>query len=530
MTHQADDVMHDATFTVPVRIDSVDRLANLRAVVGYLRRVFPSRILVGSEEPHGLQTILPAGVEVVPIEGGLDLPFHHTRMNNDLARLVDTDVVINIEADILIPAAQLRRAVGLAVSAAADLVLPYDHAVDVNREERTSFAAASVEATADAGRKRWNWAVIGGCMVWNRRSLFDFGMDNEYFVSWGLEDDERLVRLAALGGTIERVSGPLFHLQHERGGDSSDRTRYFVHNQLHLHRTKATAASELRRQVDSWPWRTRTTSQPAQQVASDDLTVVIPVRIDSDDRLHNLHAIVRALRNFTTATILIGVGQPATIGDKWPPGVQIIELDDGDGPFHRTRRINQLIDHARTPFVAVHDADVIVSAAQWDATLDLLRAGADMVFPFDGTMRDHPFAHHVWLERGWTASMPESPLDVLHPDSVGGVVAWRMDSYRAIGMENEHFVSWGFEDDERLARARALGLTIARVPGDLAHLNHQRGADSTQDNPHFAANEAELARIRSLSRDQLAAEVAGWPWRTRSDASPAVRTDRVSSG
>ncbi len=506
--------MRDVTFTVPMRIDSGDRLSNLLAIVGHLRRTYPSRIIVGSEEPDSLRAIVPRGVEVMGIEGSLTLPFHHTRVLNDLARMVDTTVLVNIETDIIIPEPQLREGVRMASHGEADLVLPYDSAVDIRREERSQFAAGVVTADAAEGRKKWHWNVIGGCMVWNRATFERIGMENEHFISWGLEDDERLVRLEKLGGVLRRVPGPLFHLQHDRGPDSSDNTPYFPNNRFELNRITKMSATRLAAEVATWPWCHGTTSTMVQPVPADDLTVTIPVRLDSMDRFRNVVAAVRALRNTTTAKVIVGIDDPGRIIDSMPEGVDVVAVDDPPGPFHRTRILNALARRVTTEFVANHDTDVIATVEQWRETLALLREGADVVLPFDGVLRDYPFSHHVWLERAAYSSMPTYSAGVLNQWSVGGCVVWRRSAFFAAGMENERFLSWGFEDDERLHRARTLGYRVQRAGGEMAHLHHHRGPDSTHDNAHFQDNHAEFLRIQSMTREQLAAEVAGWPWCT----------------
>ena len=515
MTPGSSDVMNVATFIVAVRIDSSDRLSNLLAVVGYLSRNVSSRVIVGSEEPDSLRAILPRGAEVVKFLGGTELPFHHNRMLNDLARLVDTPVLVKLEADILIPVDQLEEGVQLAATGNADLVLPFDFAVDIRREERARFAASGVSVDDAARRSRYSWPVLGGCVIWNRDAFMRMGMENEHFISWGLEDDERLVRVENLGGVIRRVAGPLFHIQHDRGDDSGKHTPYYSNNRLELQRIREMSPERLAKEVRKWPWTAGTTSVPFEPVLANDLTITIPVRIDTPDRLFNLVASTRALRATTTARVIVGIDDPAGVNEYMPAGVEVVAVDDPPGPYHRTRILNGLARMASTEFVANHDTDVIATIPQWAETLALLRDGADLVLPFDGMLEDYPYGHHPWMERAAYSSMPPFSHGPLNPWSVGGCVVWRRSSFFAAGMENEHFLSWGAEDDERIRRARTLGLKVERASGPLMHLRHRRGPDSSSDNPYFEHNGAELARITAMSPEELAAEVAGWAWCAR---------------
>jgi hypothetical protein len=507
----ADDVMQHVTFTTPVRVDSPDRLANLLAVVQHLRTAYPSRIIVGVEQTDQFRALLPNSVEVVEVPNPETLPFHHTRATNTMARMVTTPVLVNIETDIMIPPQQMRAAVDAVLRDEADHVLPFDFAVDVRRAERTAFARRSLTGALADGRPRWSWPVIGGCVVWRRTTFQRVGMENEHLIAWGLDDDERMARGANLGARQLRIPGPLFHLEHERGPDSSARPEYATSNYAEFARIRDMSLEGLTDEVDSWPW---VHGPPAAQrpVSADDLTIIVPVRIDNDDRLRNLLAVLRAARASTTARVLVGIGDPDSVADWVPAGVELLPVHDPPGAFHRTRVLNQLAAAVHTPYLANLDADVVVPAAQWADSLTRLRTGADMVLPFHGPVTDVPFAHHPWLERGDIESMPRVFHGLLHPAGVGCCVLWRRSAYCVAGMENEHFVSWGAEDDERLARARILGLDVQRSTGPIYHLRHGRGPDSGDDNPHFADNLAERDRISTMTGDELSAEVATWPW------------------
>jgi hypothetical protein len=516
MVHRLD----DATFTIPLRIDSADRLANVLAVAGALRREYSSRIIVGTEGAERVRPLLPRGVEVLDVEPEPVLPFHHTRVLNELARAAETPVLINNEADVLIPPAQLVEAVRMVVDGEADLVLPYDHGVGVAPGERLTLTGRPVTAADAVHRARFHWKVIGGCVVWRASSFTAFGMENEHFVSWGLEDDERLVRVEALGGRIARVAGPLLHLDHHRGPDSNADTIYHASNSQELARIRSMSPRALRAEVAGWPWLHGSTSRRRARLELDDLTITIPFRLDSRDRLRNLGVVTRALEAHTTARVLVGAGCPEDLAGVVSPGTEVVEVPDPPGqPFHRTRILNRLAATAATPLLGNHDADVVVPLDQLAAAVASLRAGeADLVLPYGGRMVDVPLSAHPWLERADYESMPPAGVGLLHPQSVGGCVLWRAISFRAAGTENERFRSWGLEDVERIERATRLGLTVRRVEGVVYHLRHSRGPDSDETNRWFAANEEELARMSALEPERLREEVGRWPWLTEAES------------
>jgi hypothetical protein len=168
-------------------------------------------------------------------------------------------------------------------------------------------------------------------------------------------------------------------------------------------------------------------------------------------------------------------------------------------------------------FIANLDCDIVVPLMQWQKTLDLLREGkTDLAYPYDGTMIEVPYSYLPWLEQHQFTSMPKTMQVVMHPNSVGGCVVWRRESFIASGMENEHFVSWGHEDDERLARANILDLKVERIAGSVFHLYHPRGQDSSGLHPNYEWNRQEFQRISEMNREELSAEVRSWPWRQAS--------------
>ena len=79
-------------------------------------------------------------------------------------------------------------------------------------------------------------------------------------------------------------------------------------------------------------------------------------------------------------------------------------------------------------------------------------------------------------------------------------------------MENEYFLSWGYEDNERFARFKKLDYKVGRLPGPLYHMWHERGTDSNFSNPFIKNNERELQKIYGLQKNDLISYISTWPW------------------
>ena len=266
-----------------------------------------------------------------------------------------------------------------------------------------------------------------------------------------------------------------------------------------------------------------------------DTTITIPVRFDSTARVRNLKVVLRFLTHHFKAPILVcEEGDRPRAPDFLPEfsGRVGFVFERSESPyFHKTRCLNRLAVEARTPCILSHDTDVLAPAESYRAARTLLERGCHMAFPYDGLCLN---VREADMARIWSGlslahlSQKNCPVYVAH--TYGGAALVSREAFLEAGMENENFLAWGLEDNERVVRFSLLGYRIARVPGPLFHLEHPcpPGQIGTK-NPHYLANEREYRRILGLSPQQLRAEVEAWPWRGRAAAqSESLRLGQVS--
>lgn len=277
------------------------------------------------------------------------------------------------------------------------------------------------------------------------------------------------------------------------------------------------------------------------------LTCVIPFMDDSVQRRHNLSAVVEYLTEFGCAIVVAEAG----------PRQYAPEVIKGAGRncrfcfdvsyeplFHHTRTRNRAAHTVRTELIALWDADVVIPYSQLISSVDrLLERECDYAYPSDGRCTD--FANHVsagslsgmMREVVFAASPPQVDEagdgvttvltglkkligHTVNAKCVGGAVLFRRNVFLEGGMENEGFISYGPDDQEREIRFRKLGFKSYRAPGLLYHLAHPRGVNSDEGHAASDSNWAEFRRISELSSLRLAGEVGGWGW-TRHLASDA---------
>jgi len=117
-----------------------------------------------------------------------------------------------------------------------------------------------------------------------------------------------------------------------------------------------------------------------------DLTFIIPLRIDSIDRLENiLFATNYILEYFQTNIIVWEADERNTmlLQKLINPNIKHIFHEDHDPIFYRTKYINTIVKTVDTPYIAIWDADVIVQKEQIISSVKLLRRKkADFVYPY----------------------------------------------------------------------------------------------------------------------------------------------------
>jgi hypothetical protein len=216
--------LKDATFVIPVRIDSDDRLENLSAVLRYIRKNFDTNVLVleADSENRIPAELVPEGIDHLFIEDHSPI-FYRQFYNNMLLGMAATPIVIKCDADIVVPPSQMNDAVNAVRYGDCRVSYPYEGIfTHVKGVLRSDFIR-----TLDV-RSLWQYLPsypssqpsYGGCVIVDRATFLGTGVDNEAFNGWGFEDQEMSKRVKILGHSIYRAKGPLFHLHHPRGQHS----------------------------------------------------------------------------------------------------------------------------------------------------------------------------------------------------------------------------------------------------------------------------------------------------------------------
>lgn len=220
----------DNTFLIPIRVDSHVRIENILLVTQFLVANFDTNIKVLECAPYNnglLEKVLHKTI-FYSFQEDNDPVFYRTRYINQMVRTVNTPYVAIWDADVITPVDQIVRALELLRTGEADFVYPYEEQfLDTSFILRKLFMQERKIEILEQNIKKMKAGYIpdpvGGGFFANLRVYNEVGFENENFYGWGPEDIERFHRWKNLGYQVKRVSGPLFHLSHGRGINSSYR-------------------------------------------------------------------------------------------------------------------------------------------------------------------------------------------------------------------------------------------------------------------------------------------------------------------
>jgi len=251
-----------------------------------------------------------------------------------------------------------------------------------------------------------------------------------------------------------------------------------------------------------------------------DVTFMIPVHYDHNDRKQNLSLNVCLLQKYFDTNIIIGEQGSQFFGNYENYGCEYVLYNYKN--FHRTKMLNKMAETARTSIIVNWDADVFISPLQILYSIERIRLGnADVVYPYDGRFARVPrVPYFKELERALDVGIfsPHQFKGMLDGDkpSVGGAVIFNRQKYFEGGGENENFIAYGPEDVEREVRFTRLGYKVERTQGALFHLDHYKGANSKcAGNPFDKQNHDELEKIYSFSKSELRNYVNTFKWLTK---------------
>jgi len=244
-------------------------------------------------------------------------------------------------------------------------------------------------------------------------------------------------------------------------------------------------------------------------------TLIIPIKIEHKDRYRNAQTVLSFLNNnFYTNVFIYEVSSSGTTRLDFLKNLNNLNVKhwciEEDGPFHRTKYLNIMLDEVETPVVVNYDIDVILSPDNFlECQKDIIEGNSEVIYPYelgDGQyMILESFDYDGFRKSGYSMDfINDSPEKTGHAAECGHCIFFNTTTYKKWGGENEKFISYGPEDKERMYRFQKITDRVSWKPNEkVYHFEHFRGNDSWVTNPKFHENWSVFEWVKSMSNTDL---------------------------
>jgi len=233
-----------ATFIIPIRIESSDRLRNVITTTAFLLENFDTNIIIKEVDSESVfqQEALPILNDILDVEVNInhifeksDAPlFHRQRVLNEMIMEADTEIIVNYDCDVLLPISSYLDAYQSIIDHKYDVVYPYGQGMYQYQVKATDEVVSHFLETKDyeylESNSNKHTSDFGWAQFFNRQVYIDGGMENENFKAYAPEDKERFYRYTTLGYNVGRVNDNVYHLEHSRGENSWFSNPYMTSN------------------------------------------------------------------------------------------------------------------------------------------------------------------------------------------------------------------------------------------------------------------------------------------------------------
>lgn len=248
-----------------------------------------------------------------------------------------------------------------------------------------------------------------------------------------------------------------------------------------------------------------------------DLTFIIPIQIETEDRLRNIISSVSYLLNHIPAKIIVKEVSPyPNFREVALPEIKkrvdtknLIDLyQKTENPwFCKSKVLNDLIIASDSKVLANYDADVILPIESYFDAYKLIEQNKyDVVYPYQCGVYQWKSEYNSEIYSNFMETLSIETLNqnkTLYNSTIGWSQFIKRETYIDSFMMNENFISWGCEDDEFYYRMSLLERKIGRVDNYAYHLEHSRTQNSWFNNPNFNNNYNLWNKIKSFDKNTL---------------------------
>jgi hypothetical protein len=253
-------------------------------------------------------------------------------------------------------------------------------------------------------------------------------------------------------------------------------------------------------------------------------TIIIPLNLESDDRIRNAYIVISyLLHNFNTSIIIKEVDDYSKFTENVIPllkkNLNESQLNNlthvfekkSNQIFHKSKYINDMLSLVKTEVVCNYDIDVILPLESYVKSENMCKNGYDLVYPF--THGNAQYRLHIPNLEGYLKLENQLPKfeDLIsissHYDlwvsTFGHTQFFNTKSFIKYYMMNENFSSYSPEDLEISIRFNKLSCNVGRVEGTIIHIEHTRFLNSMDNSIATPKNNLVLNQIKNFTKEQL---------------------------
>lgn len=209
--------MPNTTFIIPIKIDSPERYNNILITINYLLKHTNSFIFIKEVSNQQRLNFNDSRIHYKFVN---DENFHRTKIINEMLSEVETPVVSNYDADVVLPIRAYKLAEHMILNQSYDLVYPYGFECMDQRIIRSDNAGyEQFKNNLDLSYLKFDqscvsWCRYGHVQFFKTKSYIEGFMENENYYHWCPEDEERGVRFKKLDYRVEWFRSLVYHQQH----------------------------------------------------------------------------------------------------------------------------------------------------------------------------------------------------------------------------------------------------------------------------------------------------------------------------
>lgn len=239
-------------------------------------------------------------------------------------------------------------------------------------------------------------------------------------------------------------------------------------------------------------------------------TFIIPVCIESQDRLNNSITVLGYLNHHFNTNIIIhelvnGETKLPFLNDFKNLNITHILEQSDMSTYHRTRQLNMMLDLVETKVVVNYDIDVLLPVESYIKCVDMILIdNSDVVYPYgDGEYQKRVFTSFNRDNFNFDLNNIKDGDYNLWNAKYGHCFFINTKKYKQCGGENELFIAYGPEDTERYVRFNKIGYKVDRVNDIVYHLEHYRTPFSNSNNRYFDENIFLFKKISNMTKEEI---------------------------